>query len=75
MPSGASCKDLTAGQLAQRAGISSPTLVEARVGRPRGQHRGFFDVARALGFSDQFLDAVDPLQTELGKERAGRDIA
>ena len=34
----------------------------------------FLDVARALGFSDQFLDAVDPLQTELGKARAGQAL-
>lgn len=65
---------LTAEQLAQRAGISSPTLWKLESGDPGVSIGVFFDVARALGFSDQFLDAVDPLQTELGKERAGQTL-
>ena len=67
-------QDLTAGQVAQRAGISSPTLWKLESGDPGVSIGVFLDVARALGFADQLLDAVDPLQTELGKARAGQAL-
>ncbi len=67
-------QDLTAEQVAQRAGISSPTLWKLESGDPGVSIGVFLDVARALGFSDQVLDAVDPLQTELGKARAGQTL-
>lgn len=65
---------LTADQVAQRAGISSPTLWKLESGDPGVSLGVFLDVARALGFSDQLLDAVDPLETELGKARAGQAL-
>jgi transcriptional regulator with XRE-family HTH domain len=67
-------QDLTAGQLAQRAGISSPTLWKLESGDPGVSIGVVLDVARALGFSDLLLDAVDPLQTELGRARAGQAL-
>ncbi len=67
-------QDLTAEQVAQRAGISSPTLWKLESGDPGVSIGVFLDVARALGFADHFLDAIDPLQTELGKARAGQAL-
>ena len=67
-------QNLTAEQVAQRAGVSSPTLWKLESGSPGVSIGVFLDVARALGFSHQFLDAVDPLQTELGKARAGQAL-
>ena len=65
---------LTAAQVAQRAGISSPTLWKLESGDPGVSIGVFLDVARALGFAEQLLDATDPLQTELGKARAGQAL-
>ena len=65
---------LTAEQVAQRAGISNPTLWKLESGDPGVSIGVFLDVARALGFSEQILEAVDPLETELGKARAGQAL-
>jgi transcriptional regulator with XRE-family HTH domain len=67
-------QNLTAEQVAQRAGISNPTLWKLESGDPGVSIGVFLDVARALGFSDRLLDAVDPLQTELGRARAGQTL-
>jgi transcriptional regulator with XRE-family HTH domain len=67
-------QNLTAEQVAQRAGISNPTLWKLESGDPGVSIGVFLDVARALGFSDRLLDAVDPLQTELGRARAGQAL-
>lgn len=67
-------QDLTAEQLAQRAGISSPTLWKLESGDPGVSLGVFLDVVRALGFADRLLDAADPLQTELGRARAGQTL-
>lgn len=67
-------QDLTAEQVAQRAGISSPMLWKLESGDPGVGVGVFLDVARALDFSEQFFDAVDPLETELGKARADQAL-
>ncbi len=65
---------LTAEQVAQRAGISKPTLWKLESGDPGVSLGILLDVVRALGFLDELLDAVDPLQTDLGKARAGEAL-
>ncbi|MDO9396161.1 MAG: helix-turn-helix transcriptional regulator [Herbiconiux sp.] len=67
-------QDLTAEQVAQRAGISKPTLWKLESGDPGVSLGVLLDVVRALGFTDQLLDAVDPLSTELGRARAGQAL-
>ncbi len=67
-------QDLTAEQVAQRAGVSKPTLWKLESGDPGVSLGVLLDVVRALGFTDQLLDAVDPLNTELGKARAGQAL-
>lgn len=67
-------QDLTAEQVAQRAGISKPTLWKLEAGEPGVSIGVLLDVARALGITDLLLDAVDPLETDLGKARAGQSL-
>lgn len=63
-------QNLTAQQVAQRAGISNPTLWKLESGDPGVSLGIFLDVARALGFVEQLLDSADPFETELGRARA-----
>lgn len=67
-------QDLTAEQVAQRAGVSKPTLWKLEAGDPGVSIGVLLDVARALGITDFILEAVDPLQTDLGKARAGQSL-
>jgi transcriptional regulator with XRE-family HTH domain len=61
---------LTANQVAQRAGISAPTLRKLEHGDPTVSLETYLNVMRALGRLDDVVKAIDPYETELGRARA-----
>jgi len=61
---------LTAEQVAERAGISPLTLRKVETGDTGVRFEAVLQVARALGVLDPMVDAIDPLQTDLGRARA-----
>lgn len=62
---------LTAEQVAERADISRGTLRRLEHGDPAVGFHVVLRVARALGVLDTLADALDPLNTDLGRARAG----
>lgn len=62
--------DLTAVQVAERAGISRDTLPRLEQGDPGVSLGTVLGVARALGALDRLVDALDPFQTDVGRARA-----
>ena len=62
--------NLTAEQVADRAGISRTTLRKIEQGRQGVSSLSLFAVLRALGLVEVVLDALDPLGTDLGRSRA-----
>ena len=62
---------LTAEQVAERADISRGTLRRLEHGDPSVGFHVVLRVARALGVLDTLTDALDPLNTDLGRARAG----
>ncbi len=65
---------LTAQQLADRAGISRPTLRRLEHGDPAVSMESFLNVARALGQLDSIADALDPYETDLGRAQADAQL-
>jgi len=65
--------NLTAQQVADRAGISRQTLSRLENGDPVG-YASFLSVARALGIVEGIVEATDPWQTDLGRLRADEDL-
>ncbi len=63
-------QSLTAETVADRAGISRPTLRAVEHGSPTVSMASFLEVARALGALDRVVDALDPYDTDLGRARA-----
>lgn len=61
---------LTAQQLAERAGIARSTLSKLENGDSSVGFDVVLRVARALGVLQQLEDALDPLDTDLGRARA-----
>ncbi len=61
---------LTAQQLAERAGIARSTLSKLENGDSSVGFDVLLRVARAVGVLQQLEDALDPLQTDLGRARA-----
>ncbi|WP_309146974.1 helix-turn-helix transcriptional regulator [Curtobacterium sp. MCSS17_006] len=61
---------LTAEQVADRADITRATLRKLEHGDPTVGFHVVLRVARALGVLDALTEAVDPLQTDLGRARA-----
>lgn len=65
--------DLTAQQVADRAGISRPTLRKLENGDSVGHHV-FLAVAQALGIADRVVEATDPWETDLGRMRSDQEL-
>ncbi len=59
-------------QVADRAGISRPTLSKIEHGDPGVSLGPVLAVARVLGVTDKLLAASDPYETDLGRASANR---
>src|ERR1700689_4066862 len=62
-------RQLTAAQVADRAGISRHTVMRLENGEGASMEN-LLRVARALGVLDQLVEAVDPFQTDVGRLRS-----
>lgn len=62
---------LTAQQVSERAGITRDTLRKIESGDPGVGFGNVAQVLRALGVLDQMVSAVDPLNSDIGRLRAG----
>ncbi|MFT3861531.1 helix-turn-helix domain-containing protein [Micropruina sp.] len=62
---------LTAQQVSERAGITRDTLRKIENGDPSAGFGNVAQVLRALGVLDQVVSAVDPLNSDIGRLRAG----
>ncbi|WP_125776765.1 helix-turn-helix domain-containing protein [Antribacter gilvus] len=63
---------LTAQQVAERAGITRDTLRKVETGDSSVSFGNVAQVLRALGVLDQAVDAVDPLNSDIGRLRADK---
>lgn len=63
---------LTAAQVADRADITRDTLRKLEHGDPTVSFHVVLRVARALGVLETITKALDPLDTDLGRARAGQ---
>lgn len=63
---------LTAQQVAERADISRTTLRKIENGDATVGFDHVLQVLRAIGVLDQVIEAVDPLNSDIGRLRAGR---
>ncbi len=63
---------LTAAQVADRADVTRDTLRKLEHGDPSVSFHVVLRVARALGILDTLTTALDPLDTDLGRARAGQ---
>jgi transcriptional regulator with XRE-family HTH domain len=61
---------LTAEQVAERADITRTTLRKLEHGDPTVGFHVVLRVARSLGILDTLTEALDPLNTDLGRARA-----
>lgn len=61
---------LTAQQVAERADITRDTLRKIETGDSTVSLRNVAQVLRALGVLDQVVDAIDPLNSDIGRLRA-----
>lgn len=55
--------------VAERANISRATVIKMEQGTG-GKLETFLAVAKVLGITDRIMEAVDPLNTDLGRARA-----
>lgn len=62
---------LTAQQVSERAGITRDTLRKIETGDPGVSFRNVAQVMRALGQLDKVVDVIDPLNSDIGRLRAG----
>lgn len=62
---------LTAQQVAERADITRDTLRKIESGNPNVSFNNVAQVLRALGVLDQAVEAIDPLNSDIGRLRAG----
>ena len=63
---------LTAQQVAERADITRDTRRKIESGNPNVSFNSVAQVLRALGLLDRVVDAVDPLNSDIGRLRADR---
>lgn len=61
---------LTAAQVADRAGVSRPTLQRLEHGEGGISLENTFRIARALGLLDKLAVAIDPYTTDVGRLRS-----
>ena len=61
--------NLTAKQVAERAGITVDTLRKLELGRGGVSSTHLLSVLRALGLTELLLEALDPLSSDLGRAR------
>lgn len=62
----------TAAQVAERAGISAPTLTKIEHGDPGVGLGSVLAVTRVLGITDRILTAADPYESDLGRASVDR---
>ncbi len=67
-------QNLTAEQLAERAGVSRPTISKLERGDLGVGLGVVLEVLRALGQLDAVVTATDPYETDLGRIRAGETV-
>lgn len=65
---------LTAGQVAERAGISRTTLSKLEHGDLGIGLGVLLEVLRALGQLDEAVDALDPMRSDVGRLRASQAL-
>lgn len=65
---------LTAEELADRAGISVPTLRRIETGHPGVAFESVARVLLILGQLEPVVQATDPFTTDLGRARAGQTL-
>lgn len=63
---------LTAQQVAERADIGRDAVRKVETGDPSVSLGATMQVLRAIGILDQTVDAIDPLNSDIGKLRADR---
>jgi transcriptional regulator with XRE-family HTH domain len=62
----------TAAQVAERAGISRPTLTKIEHGDPGVGFSSVLAVIGVLGVTERVLTAIDPYESELGRASSDR---
>ncbi|GAB2683057.1 helix-turn-helix domain-containing protein [Thalassiella azotivora] len=67
-------QNLTAEQVAERAGLSRPTLRKLEHGDVSVGMESFLKVLWALGQLDRVTEALDPYETDLGRARADAQL-
>jgi transcriptional regulator with XRE-family HTH domain len=67
-------QQLTAEQVAERAGIDRGTLRRLEKGDAGVSLGVALNVARAVGQLDRLVDALDPYETDLGRARADQTL-
>jgi transcriptional regulator with XRE-family HTH domain len=65
---------LTAEQVAQRANINRSTLRKLEHGDPSVSLETFLSVLRALGLTNDLVQALDPFQSDLGIALSGQRL-
>ncbi|MBO0852340.1 MAG: helix-turn-helix transcriptional regulator [Nocardia sp.] len=66
--------DLTAEQVAQRAGVARSTYRRLEQGEMGVSMETYLNVLRVLGQLDQAVKAIDPYETDLGRARADQQL-
>lgn len=66
-------RGLTTAQVADRAGLSRPTVELLERGHPSSLET-YLRIARALGILDRVVLATDPYETDIGRLRADQHL-